>query len=85
MEVLIGNNQTWLENPGSEWRFLAGKIIDFSTVFQQAMVDYQRVNPGKDNWMVNMALFFQATKLNGQIDMVGSRISRIRYEYWRSI
>ena len=33
----------WLENPRLEWRFLARKITQKQSIFQQAMFDYRRV------------------------------------------
>ena len=35
----------WLENPRTEWRFLARNIADKWSLFQYAMLDYRTVYP----------------------------------------
>ena len=38
--VLPSGNQTWLENPRTQWRTSGRKIIDKSSMFQPAMFDH---------------------------------------------
>ena len=43
--ITLWCHQTWLENPRTEWRFLARKITYKWSIFQHAMFGYRKVSP----------------------------------------
>ena len=52
-QLTLWVHQTWLENPRTEWRFLARNITYFYAAFSIAMYDYRRVGEGA-SWIISI-------------------------------